>query len=134
MKYWLVKQEPTNYSWEDFIKDGKTDWTGVRNAQARNNLLEMEKGDQVLFYHSNIGKAVVGIAELTRKAFPDPTTIEERWVAVELKPVKALAKPVELGTIKKHKDLKEIALVRQSRLSVVPLTKKEFNIIIALAK
>ncbi|MGH9916070.1 MAG: EVE domain-containing protein, partial [Pyrinomonadaceae bacterium] len=118
--------------------DGKTDWTGVRNAQARNNLLEMEKGDQVLFYHSTIGKAVVGIAEVTRKAFQDPittpTTTKERWVAVELKPVKALAKPVELGTIKKHKDLKEIALVRQSRLSVVPLTKKEFDIIIALAK
>lgn len=134
MKYWLVKQEPTNYSWEDFVKDGKTDWTGVRNAQARNNLLEMDKGDKVLFYHSNVGKAVVGIAAVTKTAFHDPTAIEHQWVAVEIKPVRALARPVELATIKAHKDLKNIALVKQSRLSVVPLTKREFDIIIALAQ
>src|SRR5436190_15665730 len=98
MKYWMVKQEPDAYSWDDFVKDGKTDWTGVRNFQARNNLREMKKGDKVLFYHSNVGKEIVGIAEVSKEAFPDPTDV--KWFATELKPVKPLKKAVTLIQIK----------------------------------
>jgi predicted RNA-binding protein with PUA-like domain len=132
MKYWMVKQEPTAYSWEDFVKDGKTDWTGVRNFKARNFLKEMKKGDKVYFYHSVVGKEVVGIAEVTKEAFPDPT--DTAWIAVELKPSKPLKKPVTLEQIKKNGALANIYLVRQPRFSVMPLTKDEFEEILSMAK
>ena len=128
----MVKQEPEAYSWNDFIKDGKTDWTGVRNFQARNNLRDMKKGDKVLFYHSVTGKEVVGIAEVSKEAFPDPT--DEEWVATELKPVKPLKKPVSLAQIKENLALANIKLVRQSQLSVMPLTKDEYEEIISMSK
>lgn len=132
MNYWMVKQEPEAYSWDDFVKDGKTDWTGVRNFQARNNLKAMEKGDKVLFYHSVSGKEVVGIAEVSKSAFPDPT--DEKWVATELKPVKPLKKPVSLAQIKANLALAQIKLIRQSQLSVMPLTKDEYEEIISMSK
>lgn len=132
MNYWMVKQEPEAYSWDDFVKDGKTDWTGVRNFQARNNLKAMRKGDKVLFYHSVTGKEVVGIAEVSREGFPDPT--DEKWVAVELQPSKPLKKPVTLAQIKENLALKDIKLVRQSQLSVMPLSKDEYQEILSMAK
>jgi len=132
MNYWMVKQEPDSYSWDDFVSDGATDWTGVRNFQARNNLKAMKKGDKVLFYHSNVGKEVVGIATVSKTAFPDPT--DEKWVAVELKPVKPLKKPVTLAQIKANLALSEIKLIRQSQLSVMPLTSDEYNEILSMAK
>jgi predicted RNA-binding protein with PUA-like domain len=131
MNYWMVKQEPDAYSWDDFVDDGATDWTGVRNFQARNNLKSMEKGDKVLFYHSNVGKEVVGIATVSKTAFPDPT--DEKWVAVELKPVKPLKKPVTLAQIRENLALSDIKLVRQSQLSVMPLTKDEFEEIVSMS-
>lgn len=130
----MVKQEPDSYSWDDFVKDGKTDWTGVRNYQARNNLRDMEVGDKVLFYHSNIGKEVVGIAKVTKAAFPDPTADDEKWVAVELSPVKPLKKPVGLGQMKENLALSELKLIRQSQLSVMPVTKVEFEEILSMAR
>ena len=130
----MVKQEPDSYSWDDFIKDGKTDWTGVRNYQARNNLRDMKVGDKVLFYHSNIGKEVVGIAKVTKAAFPDPTADDEKWVAVELSPVKPLKKPVGLGQMKENLALSELKLIRQSQLSVMPVTKDEFEEILSMAR
>ncbi|MEO6872748.1 MAG: EVE domain-containing protein [Chthoniobacterales bacterium] len=127
--YWLVKQEPESYSWDDFVRDGKTYWTGVRNFAARNNLRAMRKGDAVFYYHSVSDKAVIGIAEVTREAFADPTAKEGDWSAVELKPVKPLKKPVTLARIKAEPRLREIALLRNSRLSVQPLGKAEFELI-----
>ncbi len=132
ISFWLVKQEPSKYSWETFVKDGETYWDGVRNYQARNNLQSMKKGDLVFFYHSVTGKDIRGIAKVSREAYPDPTIDDPQWVVVNLKPVKALTHPVSLEEIKNHKDLSEIALVRQSRLSVLPLTKKESQIILKL--
>ncbi len=132
MNYWMVKQEPDAYSWDDFVKDGATDWTGVRNFQARNNLKAMKKGDKVLFYHSNVGKEVVGIAEVSRTAFPDPT--DEKWVATGLKPVKPLKKSVTLAQIKANLALADIKLVRQSQLSVMPLTKDEYEEILSMSR
>lgn len=132
MKYWLVKQEPEAYSFDDLIKDGKTDWTGVRNFQARNNLRDMKKGDKVLFYHSVSEKAVVGLAEVSKEKYPDPT--DEKWIAVEVKPVDKFKKPVTLAEIKAEKSLENIALVRQARLSVIPLTAGEFETILKMAK
>lgn len=131
MNYWMVKQEPTDYSWDDLVKDGKTDWTGVRNFKARNHLQEMKKGDKVFFYHSVVGKEVVGIAKVTREGFPDPT--DEKWTAVEIEPVKALKKAVTLAAIKENKALANIYLVRQPRFSVMPLTKDEFDEILSMA-
>lgn len=128
----MVKQEPTAYSWDDFVKDGKTDWTGVRNFKARNFLKEMKKGDKVYFYHSVVGKEVVGTAEVSRTAFPDPT--DEAWYAVELKPVKPLKKPVTLTDIKANVALANIYLVRQPRFSVMPLTKDEYEEILSMSK
>ncbi len=128
--YWLVKQEPEAYSFNDLIKDGKTDWTGVRNYQARNNLRAMKKGDKVLFYHSVSEKSVVGIAEVSRAEFPDP--LDEKWIAVEIKPVEKLSKSVSLEQIKAEKSLENIALIKHSRLSVMPLAKKEFETILKL--
>ena len=132
--FWVVKQEPSKYSWQQFEKDGSTYWDGVCNYQARNNLNSMKKGDTILFYHSVIGKEIVGIAEVTREAYPDPTTDDERWVVVDLKPVKPFKIPVSLEIIKAHKELSEIALIKQSRLSVMPITKKEFQILLKLGK
>ena len=127
MNHWLVKQEPTAYSWDQFVKDGGTAWTGVRNFQARNHLRAMRRGDEVLFYHSVTGKAVVGVAKVCKEAYPDPTAEEGDWSCVDLKPVRALKMPVTLDSIKVVPDLSEIALIRQSRLSVMPLTDAEFT-------
>lgn len=130
----MVKQEPEKYSFDDFLKEGKTDWTGVRNFQARNNLRAMKKGDRILFYHSVSEKAVVGSAEVSKEAFQDSTDETGKWMAVEIKPVKKFAKPVTLDEIKAHKDLQNIALIRQSRLSVLPLSRQEFEVIFNLSK
>ena len=129
---WLVKQEPETYSWDDFVRDGRTDWTGVRNFQARNNLRQMKAGDRVLFYHSGTGKCVVGIAEVAKAAYPDPTADEPQWVAVDIKPVKPLNEPVPLASIRYHAKLSNLPLIRQSQLSVMPLTKEEFETIVAM--
>jgi predicted RNA-binding protein with PUA-like domain len=129
--YWLVKQEPETYSWTDFVNDGKTDWTGVRSYQARNNLREMKSGDRVLFYHSGKDKAVVGVAEVLKTAYPDPTAKDGDWVAVDLKPVKALKNPVPLAAIRYDTRLSQLPLIRQSQLSVMSLSKDEFEIILA---
>ncbi len=131
MYHWLVKSEPLKYSWQQFVKDGWTYWDGVRNYQARNNLKSMKKGDKVFFYHSNEGMEVVGIAKVIKEHYQDPTTDDERWVVVDLEPVQTLKNPVSLEEIKKDKRLKNIALIRQGRLSVMPLTKEEFEIISA---
>jgi predicted RNA-binding protein with PUA-like domain len=130
--YWMVKQEPETYSWDTLVKDGKTDWTGVRNFQARNNLRQMKTGDRVLFYHSGKDKAVVGIAEVARAAYADPTADDPHWVAVDLKPVKALSAPVLLAAIRYDKRLSGLPLIRQSQLSVMPLTKDEFDTLVSM--
>ena len=131
---WMVKQEPEVYSWTDFVNDGKTDWTGVRNYQARNNLREMKSGDRVLFYHSGKDKAVVGIAEVVKAAYPDPTADDPQWVAVDLKAIKPFDAPVQLAAIRYDKRLGQLPLIRQSQLSVMPLTKDEFEAIVAMGK
>ncbi len=132
MNYWLVKQEPSKYSWEQFVKDKETFWDGVRNYQARNNLKAMQKDDHVLFYHSVVGKEIMGIAKVTKEAYQDPTTDDDRWVVVNLKPVISMKNTVTLEDVKSHPDLQSIALVKQSRLSVSPLTREEFKIILAM--
>ena len=132
--FWLVKQEPASYSWSDFTADNGTSWTGVRNYTARNNLRGMGKGDEVLFYHSGEEKAVVGLARVTRTAYADATATEGDWSAVDLAPVKRLAKPVTLAAIKANARLKEMKLVRQSRLSVMPVTPAEFRTILKMAE
>jgi len=132
MKYWLVKQEPSKYSWQQFVKEGGTFWDGVRNYQARNNLSAMKTGDRVFFYHSVVGKEILGIASVTREAYPDPTAKGEDWVVVDLKPLQALCKPVSLEMIKAHPDLAHIALIKQSRLSVMPVSAGEFKTILKL--
>ena len=131
-QHWLVKQEPSAYSWADFVRDGKTAWTGVRNFTARNNLRTMRKGDAVLFYHSVTDKAVFGIATVRREAYPDPTATEGNWSAVDLAPEKPLPKPVTLEAIKANRKLKEMALLRLSRLSVQPVTAAQFDEIIRI--
>jgi predicted RNA-binding protein with PUA-like domain len=131
MNHWLVKSEPFKYSWKEFLRDGWTYWDGVRNCQARNNLSKMQKGDPVLFYHSNEGLEVVGIAKVIKEAYQDPTIDDKRWVVVDLEPVETLDNPVPLNEIKKDKRLKDIALIKQSRLSVMPINKEEFTIIVA---
>lgn len=133
VKYWLLKTEPSAYSWDDLVRDKKTFWDGVRNYQARNNMAAMKKGDQALIYHSVGPKEVVGTATITAESYPDPTTEDERWVVVDVKAGKALPKPVTLAEIKATEVLAEIALVKQSRLSVVPLSAKEFNKILKMA-
>ena len=132
-KFWLVKQEPSAYSWDDFVADGRTSWTGVRNFTARNNLRAMQAGDAVLFYHSVTDKAVMGIAEVARAAYRDPTAKEGDWSAVDLVPKQALPRPVTLEKIKHQPQLKDIALVRLSRLSVQPLREADFRAILRLA-
>lgn len=134
MNYWLVKSEPFKYSWDDFVKEGKSVWDGVRNYQARNNLKAMKKGDWVLFYHSNEGVEVVGLAEISKEFYQDPTTEDDRWVVVELKPIKKLAKTVTLKSMKSDERLSNLALIKQSRLSVTPVLKAEFDIILSLAE
>ena len=132
--YWLVKQEPEAYSWADFVRDGQTPWTGVRNFQARNHLRAMRRGELVLFYHSVSEKCVVGLARVEREAYPDPTAKEGDWSCVDLKPVKPLKKSVSLETIKADAILHEIPLVRQSRLSVTALAKPQFERLLRLAE
>jgi predicted RNA-binding protein with PUA-like domain len=134
MNYWLVKQEPTAYSWADFVKDKRTAWTGVRNFQARNHLRSMRKGDLVLFYHSVDEKRIVGLARVDAEAYADPTADEGDWSCVDLVPVKPLQKPVPLDAIKSDKTLADMPLVRQSRLSVSPLTEKQFARLLVLAE
>jgi len=133
-QFWLVKQEPSAYSWTDFLRDGKTAWTGVRNFTARNNLRAMRKGDAAFFYHSVTDKSVVGIAKVMREAYPDPTAKEGDWSAVDLAPEKALSRPVTLDEIKRNPKLKEMALLRLSRLSVQPVTKTQFDEIVRMSK
>jgi predicted RNA-binding protein with PUA-like domain len=132
MNYWMVKTEPSSYSWEDFVKKGEDVWDGVRNYQARNFLKEMHAGDLVLFYHSGKDKAVVGVAEVSREGFPDPK--DEAWVAVGLKVKQPLANPVSLDSIKSEDRLSEMKMLRQSRLSVTAVTKEEFSLILAMGK
>jgi predicted RNA-binding protein with PUA-like domain len=132
--FWLVKQEPSSYSWSDFVADGETSWTGVRNFAARNNLRKMKKGDEVLFYHSGDEKAVVGIAKVVRTAYLDATADEGDWSTVDLAPVRSVAKRVTLREIKSNSRLKGIPLIRQSRLSVMPLTEPEFREIVNMAE
>jgi predicted RNA-binding protein with PUA-like domain len=132
--FWLVKQEPSSYSWTDFVSDGETSWTGVRNFAARNNLRKMQNGDEVLFYHSGDERAVVGIARVTRAAYPDPTAKEGDWSAVDIAAGKPLAQPATLREIKNNSRLQGIALVRQSRLSVMPLRAPEFREIVKMGE
>ena len=133
-QYWLVKSEPEAYSWADLLKEGETDWTGVRNYQARIHLNAMRKGDRVFFYESVSTKAVVGITEVTEIATEDKTADKQGWVSVKLKAVKAIAQPVTLARVKEEKYLADIAMIRQSRLSVMPLSKDEFTQIVNLGK
>jgi len=129
-RYWLVKQEPTKYSFDQLVADRRTMWDGVRNFQARNNLKEMQRGDRVLFYHSVVGTAVVGVCEVVREAYPDPTTKDPGWVVVDLAPVRKLKRPVTLEEIRADPSLRDIPLVRQSRLSVMPVEKAAFDTIV----
>ncbi len=134
MKHWLVKSEPFKYSWEQFEKDKETFWDGVRNYQARNNLREMKKGDLVMWYHSNEGKEIVGIAKVSKEAYQDPTTEDPNWLVVNLKPFKKLKKRITLEQIKADEKLQNIGLVRQGRLSVMSLTQYEFDYILELSQ
>lgn len=133
MAHWLVKSEPSVYSWDQLEKEKETVWSGIRNYAARLHLRGMKKGDQVLFYHSNEGTAIVGIAKVAREQYPDPTTDDDRWVAVDLKPFSRLKKPVTLAQIKADKRLVDMALVRIGRLSVQPVTDKEWAILMEMA-
>ena len=133
MAYWLMKSEPFKYSWEQLLKDKKTFWDGVRNYAARNNLKAMKKGDLAFFYHSNEGVEIVGIAEIVKEPYQDPTTNEAAWVAVDVKPFQTLKRPVSLAQIKADKRLANMALVRLGRLSVQPVTEKEWKIVLELA-
>jgi predicted RNA-binding protein with PUA-like domain len=132
MNYWLVKSEPFKYSWEQFVEDGGTFWDGVRNYMARNNLRGMKKGDLVLFYHSNEGLCIMGIAKVAKEAYQDPTTDDENWVAVDLKPFKKLKKPVPLADIKAEPKLKDIQMLKLNRLSVVSITPEEFDLVLSM--
>lgn len=132
--HWLVKQEPEDYSWDDLLRDGSTQWSGVRNFQARNNLRQMKVGDAVFFYHSGKEKCVVGIASVSKAAYPDPTAQEEGWIAVDIKPQQRLPNPVSLADIKANAKLSDLLLVRQSRLSVMPVGESEFDEIVRMAK
>ena len=133
MNYWLVKSEPSTYSWDQLVKDKKTTWDGVRNFAARLHLRNMKKGDEVLYYHSNEGTEIVGIAKVEKEVYQDPTTTDTNWVAVDLKPLKKLKNPVTLAQIKANKHLQEMALVRIGRLSVQPVNEKEWKVIMEMA-
>jgi len=132
MNYWLIKQEPSTYSWTDLVNEKKTAWTGVRNFQACNNLKAMKKGDWLCFYHSGEEKQIVGLASVAKEAYPDPTADEGDWICVDVAPVKPFQKPVTLAAIKAHKSLREMKFVRQSRLSVSPVTRAEFEELLKL--
>ncbi len=134
MSQWLVKSEPSKYSWEKFAEDKQTRWDGVRNYTARNNLKAMKKGDEVFFYHSNEGLEIVGIAKVVKEAYQDPTTEDANWVVVDLKPVEKIKKPVTLSAIKANKRLEGIALVKLGRLSVCPITNEEWDIILEMGE
>jgi len=133
MAYWLVKSEPSVYAWEQFVKEKRTVWSGVRNYAARIHLNTMKKGDEVLFYHSNEGTDIVGIAKVVKERYQDPTTDDDRWVAVDLKAYKKIKQPVSLLQVKANKRLTDMALVRLGRLSVQPVTEKEWKIIMEMA-
>ena len=133
MAYWLIKSEPFKYSWEQFEKEGKTFWDGVRNYAARNHLKAMKKGDKVFFYHSNEGLAIVGIVEVAKEHYTDPTAGDDTWVAVDIKPVKRLKQPVSLQQIKENKTLADMALLRLSRLSVQPVKEEEWKEVLKMA-
>lgn len=133
MKYWLVKSEPGTYSWDDFVKLGRDHWDGVRNYQARNNIKLMKEGDEVLFYHSVNEKQVVGIAKVVKEYYQDPTTDDERWVVVDLVPVRALANPVTLVHIKADPRLEGLALIKNSRLSVMPISQEHYTILLEMS-
>jgi predicted RNA-binding protein with PUA-like domain len=132
MKYWLVKSEPFKYSWDKFVEDKRTFWDGVRNYGARNNLRAMQQGDHVLFYHSNEGLAIVGIAEVVKEAYQDPTTEDANWVVVDLKPIKSMPNPVTLAQVKAEPALKDMDLVRLSRLSVGAVKEKEYKKVLSM--
>ena len=134
MNYWLVKSEPFKYSWDQFVKDGKAVWDGVRNYAARNNLKAMKKGDKLFFYHSNEGMEIVGIAEVIKEFYQDPTTEDPNWVVVDIKPVKPLKKPVTLATMKQVPALADMDLIRLSRLSVGAVRKEEYDLIMEMSK
>lgn len=134
MNYWLVKSEPSKYSWQQFLKDKKTFWDGVRNYAARNNLREMKKGDEVLFYHSNEGMEIVGVAMVVKEAYQDPTTEDKNWVVVDLKPVKTLKRPVTLAEIKTTYFLENMELVKNSRLSVQKVTPDEWKLVMKISE
>ena len=133
MNYWIVKSEPFKYSWDQFVNDGSACWDGVRNYQARNNLRSMKKGDLVLFYHSNDGLCIMGIAKVKKESYQDPTTDNENWVSVDLTPYKKLKKPVSLADIKAEPKLKDIQMLRLNRLSVVSILAEEFDVILAMS-
>ncbi len=133
MNYWLIKSEPFKYSWDDFVKEGKSMWDGVRNHTARLNLIAMKVGDLVLFYHSNEGKEIVGLAEVSKESYPDPTADDPRWVVVDFVPLEKFPKTVTLATIKADERFKDMALVRLSRLSVAPVKREEFDLIVGMA-
>lgn len=132
--FWLVKQEPADYAWAEFVKEGCTAWTGVRNFQARNNLRAMKSGDLAFYYHSGDAKQIVGVTRVVRTAYPDPTATEGDWSAVDLAPLKPVARPVSLSDLKADAALKQMAFVRQSRLSVSPVTADEAARLLALAQ
>ena len=134
MAYWLVKSEPDAYSWQQLVKDKETSWDGVRNFAARLHLKNMKKGDEVFYYHSNEGTDIVGIAKVSKEFYQDPTTDDDKWVSVGLKPVKALKKPVSLSEIKANKKLQNMALVRIGRLSVQPVTDDEWNEVLKMSE
>jgi predicted RNA-binding protein with PUA-like domain len=134
VKHWLVKTEPETFSWNDLVQKGQDHWDGVRNYQARNNLKEMRAGDLVLFYHSVTVKQVMGIARVVKEHYPDPTTDDDRWVVVDMVPEKSLKVPVGLEVIKQDERLENIALIKQSRLSVMPLKREEFDAIVQLGE
>ncbi len=134
MAYWLIKSEPFKYSWDQFVNDGQTFWDGVRNYQARNNLKAMKNGDLLLWYHSNEGLEIVGIAQIVNEAYQDPTTDDTAWVVVDVKPFKKLEKSISLSTIKSDVRLSQMALVRNGRLSVQPVTDEEWAIVMELSE
>jgi predicted RNA-binding protein with PUA-like domain len=133
MAYWLVKSEPSVYSWDTFVSEGETFWSGVRNYEARNNLRAMKKGEKVLYYHSNEGKEIVGLAQVSKEAYQDPTSDDANWVAVDLKPVKALKHPVSLAALKADPRMANLGLVRKGRISVTAVTEQEYKDIMELA-
>ncbi|AMO73448.1 ubiquinol-cytochrome C reductase [Sphingorhabdus sp. M41] len=132
-QYWLMKSEPDEYGWDDLVAEGEGTWDGVKNAQASNNMKAMKKGDQVFFYHSRTGLEVVGVMEVSEEASPDVTTDPDRWVVVKVKPVRKLAKPVPLKAMKQNPELKDLAILRQTRLSVAPVGEREWAAILVMA-